>query len=115
MSQTGYAVFGVVPDLPEKAGETRKKLRLDYPIYSDPPMQLAQDFGLAYVQNDPRYASLLEESSGMDHHLLPVPAVILIGPDKAIQFLHADPRYTLRLPADVLLAAARAWAPKEEQ
>lgn len=107
----GYRLLAVAPDKPTKAAETERKLGLDFPVYSDASAAAIRAFGLGFVQTDARYEQLLEDSSGRDHHVLPVPAVAIVDEEKAIRFLHADPRYQLRLPADLVLAAARAWAP----
>ena len=54
------------------------------------------------------YGIDLEEASGYDHHLLPVPAVFVIDPEGVIDFQYVNPDYRARLDPNVLLAAARA-------
>ena len=49
----------------------------------------------------------LEAASGHDHHLLPVPAVFLIGLDGTILWTYSDPDYTKRLNSSKLLQVAK--------
>lgn len=73
----------------------------------------ARAFGLAFRVDAETYENLLgygidlEAASGEDHHLLPVPAVFLIGRDGTIDFRYYNPDYKERLSGDALLEAAR--------
>lgn len=77
-------------------------------------MLAAQAFRVAY-QVDANTLSLLknygidlEEASGENHHMLPVPAVFIAGTNGVIQFAYANPDYKVRIAPDLLLAAARS-------
>ena len=109
LAERDYQLIAVSPDKPSKVAESVKKLGLEFPVLSDAPAEAIEAFGRAYVQTDERYAKLLEESSGLDHHVLPVPAVAVIDEEKVIRFLHADPVYQRRLPAGVLVELVGAW------
>ena len=52
----------------------------------------------------------LEEESGADHHLLPVPSVFLIDREGMIRFRYFNPDYKVRIDNDRLLEAARRLA-----
>ena len=102
------------PDRPEKVRELLKDGEQRYLLLSDSRMHAATEFGLAYRVDDEMIAKLqkfgidLEEASGEDHHLLPVPAVFLTGKKGTIEFQYVNPDYRVRLDPDVLVAAARA-------
>ena len=113
LADAGYELIAVSPDKPLKVAESVKKLGLEFPVLSDAPTSAIEAFGLAYEQTDDRYAKLLEDSSGLDHHVLPVPAVAVIDQEKAVRFLHADPVYQRRLPAEILVALVGAWGGEE--
>ncbi len=49
----------------------------------------------------------LEAASGQRHHLLPVPAVFLLGSDGVIRYRYANPDYRVRLDPAVLVEEAR--------
>ena len=50
----------------------------------------------------------LQKASGEDHYQLPVPAVILVGKDGKIQFIHVNPDYRQRLASKVILALTQS-------
>ena len=89
---------------------------LDYTILSDADAQASVALGIAFKapQRAMDYVNKKGDGfpeSSMDRHgVLPVPAVFAIGRDGVIEFAFVNPDYKVRLPADELLAAARAIA-----
>ena len=89
---------------------------LDYTILSDADAQASIALGIAFkaAQRTVDYVNKkgdgYRKSSMERHGLLPVPAVFAIGRDGVIAFTYINPDYKMRLPADELLAAARAIA-----
>ena len=79
-------------------------------------MTAASAFGIAHKVDDDtlkvykNYGIDLEESSGEQHHLLPVPSVVRVGKSGRIEFQYVNPDYKIRLDPQVLLAAAKAAA-----
>jgi peroxiredoxin len=57
------------------------------------------------------YGIDLEEASGQEHHLLPVPAVFIIDREAHIRFRYFNPEYKERLSGEALLKAARENKP----
>ncbi len=94
---------------------------MQFELLSDSQMTAAKAFGIAYRVSDAYYERLrefgndLEEASGEKHHLLPVPAVFIVGTDGMIKFEYVNPNYRVRLDADVLLAAVKAALKEEPQ
>ena len=92
---------------------------LDYTILSDANAQASIALGIAFraAQRTIDYVNGkgdgYRESSMERHGLLPVPAVFAIGRDGAIAYSYINPDYKIRLPADELMAAARAIAAAE--
>ena len=86
---------------------------LDYQIYSDADAQAAIAFGLAFRVQDSTIERRAEKgqdvagSSMLTHGVLAVPAVYAIDRAGMIRFDFVEPDYTVRLPADKLLAAVR--------
>lgn len=109
----GYRILAISPDLPENLRASVDKNSLSYVLLSDSKMEAAKAFGLAFRVDDQGYERLsgygidLEAASGEKHHLLPVPAVYLVGKDGIVQFQYANPNYRVRLTPEVLLAAAK--------
>lgn len=114
----GYQILAVSPDRPEILKKSISKHDLDYTLLSDSPMKLTEAFGLAYRVEDKtveKYREMgmdLEENSGYEHHLLPVPAVYLINPDGMITFQYVNPDYKTRINSEVLITAAKAYLPE---
>jgi len=114
LRELGYRIVAVSPDRPEKLSGAAEKGGLSYTLVSDSSMAAAKAFGIAFKVDDAtleKYAGYgidLEAASGETHHLLPVPAVFIVGKDGAIDFSYANPDYKTRLASEVLLAAAKA-------
>ena len=73
----------------------------------------AQAFGIAFQVAEEALArknfdAELDDASGENHHLLPVPAAFIIGTDGIIRFEYVNPNHLVRIKPDLLLAAARA-------
>ncbi len=114
--ELGYRIIAISPDRPEKQRASLEKNKLGYALLSDSKMTASTAFGIAYKVDDAMLKQLagfgidLEEASGETHHLLPVPAVFLVGRSGQIEFQYANPDYRVRLDPQVLLAAAKAAA-----
>jgi peroxiredoxin len=114
LQQLGYQILALSPDRPAKLQPTMARNELTYTLLSDASMQAAKAFGIAFRVADEtlkkydEYGINLEEASGQEHHLLPVPAVFVVDTDGEIRFTHANPNYKVRLAPDKVLEAARA-------
>jgi len=112
--ELGYRIIAISPDRPEKVSELMEKRKLDYLLLSDSKMTAAKAFGVAYEVDEETlklykgFGINLEEASGEDHNLLPVPSVFVVGADGIIDFQYVNPDYKIRIDPDVLLAAAKA-------
>lgn len=112
----GVGLYGISPDRPEKLAESVEKHSLSYTLLSDSPMDASKAFGLAFRVDDATVEKYrgwgidLEGDSGRTHHLLPVPAVYVVGADGIVGFSYADPNYKERLAPERVLAAAREAA-----
>lgn len=113
LRELGYGIAVVAPDLPLELRKTRTQLQLTLPLYSDASLTSAVSLGIAFEQTDDRYFPLLERHSGMDHHRLPVPAVLLVDAERRILFSYVNPDYKVRIPSALVLEAARAFASQE--
>jgi len=115
----GFDVYFISPDKPEYLIESLKdkdlKKDISYVLLSDPSMQVAQDFGIAFKLDDKmaekykQWGIDLEKSSGYKHHYLPVPSTYVIGEKGTIQFQYTNPNYKVRLDPELLVAAAKSY------
>lgn len=112
--ELGYQLLAVSPDRPDKLAESLKEKDLSYTLLSDADMAAAKAFGIAFrvadatLEKYEQYGIDLEEDSGKTHHMLPVPAVFILGTDGRIKFTYVNPDYKTRLAPDVLLEAAES-------
>lgn len=109
-----HQIIAISPDRPAELKKSVKKETLNYTLLSDSTGVAATKMGIAYKVSDDTYQKLtgagidLEAASGMDHHVLPVPAVFLVDKTGTIQFKYVNPDYKVRLDEDILLVLAKA-------
>jgi peroxiredoxin len=93
---------------------------LDYKIYSDADAQAAIVLGIAFKASERTINGRIskgqdiEDSSMLNHGVLPVPAVYAIDTSGIIRFDFVEPNYKVRLPSDELLAVAKELAENAE-
>ena len=114
LKNLGVQLIAISPDKPSKLKETIDRHKLSFRLLSDSDMAAARSFRVAYKLDDATLAELkkfsidVEEASGQKHHLLPVPAVFLVGGTKSwIEFEYVNPDYKVRLSPELLLSAVR--------
>lgn len=111
LRESGVEVLFLSADRPELLISSLEDETLEYTLLSDAAMTASRAFGVAFKVDDEtveRYKGFginLEEASGFDHHLLPVPAVYLIE-NGTVAFMHADSDYKKRLEGAKILSAA---------
>ena len=122
----GVDVMFLSGDRPEMlyaslAADTQETIAdLDYKIYSDADAQAAIALGIAFKASDRTINRRLdkgqdiEDSSMLQHGILPVPAVYAIDTSGMIRFDFVEPNYKVRLPSEELLTVAKELAENAE-
>lgn len=115
LRSAGSQLVAISMDQPSKLAATPGREKLGYTLLSDSEAKAAQAFGIAFKVEDElvaRYKSSfgidLEAASGRTHHLLPHPAVFVVGPSGGIRFAHVNSDYKVRLEPAKVLEAVRA-------
>jgi len=104
-------IIAISPDRPQFLEDSLTDQELGYTLLSDSDMSVSKKFGIAFKVDPAEVASLkennmdIEQRSGHDHHLLPVPAIFLVDTDGTIHFQYVNPDYKVRPGDKVLLAA----------
>jgi peroxiredoxin len=117
----GYQLLAISPDRAEGLKEAIEKNKLGYTLLSDSSAEAAKAFGLAFTVGTATrilykgYGIDLEEASGEDHHILPVPAVYLSDANGVIRYKYTNPDYKTRLSPEELLNAAKLHAPASSE
>lgn len=120
LNRQGVQLLAISADRPAKLKESTGELDLKYTLLSDSSMSATKNLGLAFklnpqmLENYDHYGFDLEEASGMTHHILPVPAVFVVGMDGVIRFSYANSNYKVRLEPAVMLAAVEAMMKDNE-
>ncbi len=111
LEDAGWRFLALSPDRPAVIAEAMAAGGAEaIPRLSDSDVSAIRALGLAFRLDAPtlrRYADYdidVAAASGQDHHILPVPAVLLVV-DGEIRFLHADADYRRRLDAGLLRSA----------
>lgn len=114
LKDLGFQIIAVSPDKPSELQKTGEKNELGYTLLSDSDAAAIKALGLAFKVGTTMSVAMktfgvnLEESSGEDHHLLPVPAALLVNSKGLVTFSFVAPNYKVRVDNDVIMAAAKA-------
>lgn len=111
----GYQILAISPDQPAKLKAAPNREKLGYRLLSDRKAEVAQALGIAFevpaelvAKYKNEYQIDLEAASGETHHLLPHPAVFVVGRDGVIRYVHVNPDYKIRLTPEEILAIIEA-------
>jgi len=110
----GYQLITISTDQPSKLREKPDLQKLNYTLLSDSSMDAAKGFGIAFEvdaatrEKYKGYGIDLEAASGQTHHLLPHPAVYVVGTDGIIRFAHVNENYKVRLEPEKILEAIQS-------
>ena len=111
----GYQLVAISIDRPDKLKESLNNHKINYTLLSDSSAIASIALGLAFKVDDKtiekykKFNINLETASGMNHHILPVPAVFIIGKDEIIKYEYINPNYSERLNSDLLLSTAKFY------
>lgn len=116
--EAGHRIIAISPDQPSALAATPDREKLGYTLLSDSDAEAAQAFGIAFQVPDDLvdkyktdYQIDLEAASGRQHHLLPHPAVFVVGTDGIIRFAHVNEDYKVRLEPEKILEAVQTGKP----
>ncbi len=107
----GFQILGISADLKDKRLEMIKKHDIDYDLARDIDLKGALNLGLVY-DAEKLYSEMLEvleNYSGSDKHLLPVPAVFIADKNAVIHFEYVNPNHKIRIDPELLLVAAKVF------
>jgi len=113
----GVNLVAITPELPDNTLNTAQKNELAFEVLSDPDLEAAAGFGLAFELPEDLAALYIKNGNdlrlinGTSRFSLPVPATYVIGRDGVIAYAHVDVDYRNRAePNDALEAAKRLLA-----
>ena len=110
----GFQLIAISPDQPALLKRTLGRESIGYRLLSDRDAAAMRAFGIGYQADAALLKTLagyninLETYSGQTHHVLPVPSVYVVDEAGILQFSYVHPDYRVRVPHEVILAAAKA-------
>jgi peroxiredoxin len=117
--ELGASLIAVSPQVPERLVEIRDRHGLTFTIASDPNNALARTLGIVFEADEPSQNAMrkngvsLGDITGTGTWELPMPAVIVVAPDRTVRFADISPDWLVRTEADTVLEAVRAIALQE--
>lgn len=117
----GYQMIAISPDRPEELAKTLDAGDLTYTLLSDSQANAMKAFGIGFrvdaltVAKYLTFGISLEAASGTKENALPVPSVFIVDGEGVLQFGYTHPDYTIRIPGNVILAAAEAIAERRDR
>lgn len=117
----GYQMIAISPDRPEELAKTLDTGDLTYTLLSDGQANAMKAFGIGFRVDAATVAKYLtfginlEAASGSKENALPVPSVFIVDGEGVLQFGYTHPDYTIRIPGNVILAAAEAIAERKDR
>ena len=109
-----FQLIAISPDQPAFLKRTLDKEAIGYRLLSDRDASAMRAFGIGYQADAAMLKTLagynidLETYSSQTHHVLPVPSVYMVDEAGILQFSYVHPDYRVRVPHEVILAAAKA-------
>ncbi|MBX2900523.1 MAG: AhpC/TSA family protein [Cyclobacteriaceae bacterium] len=103
----GYQIVAISPDSPESLRASIDKHKLNYRLYSDASMALAQSLGIAFAVSGGMTERLKTSSGGLNPGMLPVPSVFVVNTEGEILFEYINPDYKKRIKGSLLLAVLK--------
>jgi peroxiredoxin len=106
-------VVAISPMLPKYTKQAASKLKLSFPVLSDPGNMVAKQFGLVFTFPDYLQKIYLEfgldipRYNGDNSWELPMPARYVIGQNGTVENVEANPDYTIRPEPEDTLAVVR--------
>lgn len=119
LTEAGYQIVAISPDKPDEISKSLSKHKMGYSLLSDSKLALTSSLGLDFqvdektIKKYKMYGINLEKSSGESHKRLPVPAVLLINPDREIIFSYVNPTYKVRMDEELIVTVAKALKGKK--
>jgi peroxiredoxin len=117
----GYQLIAISPDSPTELSKTLGKTKLEYTLLSDSKADALKAFGIGFVvdaatrEKYKGYGIDLNKASGEKHSALPVPSVFVVDTQGVLQFSYVHPDYSVRMPGNVILSAAKAISERKQQ
>ncbi len=112
--ELGYQVLAISPESPKRLQEQKLETEFAVTLLSDDKLAAITQFGIGFYM-PPELASRYEDKMNItlaqdtatSRPVLPAPAVYIADQTGLVTFSYVNPNYKVRLPAELLLQAAK--------
>ena len=116
LQHLGASLTAISPQIPERLVEIQRAHQLAFPVACDRNNTLARAFGILFEANPPWRRAMQEKGealgdiTGTGTWELPMPAIIVVAPDRTVRFADVSPDWHVRTEASPVLEAVRSIA-----
>jgi len=115
LERYGARLVAISPQRPDQSLSTKEKAELTFTVLSDPGSQVASRLGIVFTPADEvlsaQRALGLDLSQVNETVELPMPTVLIVGPDRVVQFADTHADYTSRTEVSDIIAALDTAGP----
>lgn len=111
-------LVAISPQVPERVVAIKDRFGLGFPVASDTGNGLARRLGITFTASEAAQAHArakggdLADVLGTGQWELPMPAIVVIGPDRVVRLADVHPDWLIRTEAGAVLRAVRELVPE---
>jgi peroxiredoxin len=113
LAALGVPLAAISPQVPGRLAAIKDRFGLGFAVASDPGSGVARRLGITFTASEAAQAHArarggdLGEVLGTGQWELPMPAIVVVGPDRVARFADVHPDWLVRTEAGAVLAAVR--------
>jgi peroxiredoxin len=117
LADLGVPLVAISPQVPERLVAIKDRFGLGFPVASDTGSALSRRLGISFTASEAAQAHArarggdLGEVLGTGRWELPMPTIVVVGPDRVVRFADVHPDWLVRTEAGAVLRAVRGMAP----
>jgi peroxiredoxin len=118
LADLGVPLVAISPQVPERLVAIKDRFGFGFPVASDTGSALARRLGITFTASEAAQAHArakggdLGEVLGTGQWELPMPAIVVIGPDRVVRLADVHPDWLVRTEVGTVLGAVCELVPK---
>jgi peroxiredoxin len=117
LADLGVPLVAISPQVPDRLAAIKDRFGFGFPVASDPGYALTRRLGITFTASAAARAHARAKGGDMGEMLgtgqweLPMPTIVVVGPDRVVRFADVHPDWMVRTEAGAVLDAVRALVP----
>jgi peroxiredoxin len=117
LADLGVPLVAISPQVPDRLAAIKDRFGFGFAVASDPGYGLTRRLGITFTASEPARAHARAKGGDMGEMLgtgkweLPMPTIVVVGPDRVVRFADVHPDWMVRTEAGAVLAAVRELVP----